>query len=260
MNAKRVNGMIKAHREVVLNSFYALRSALFYLWLLLSILLWLPLTYLIFIWLPLLPRYRCTTAWGRMAILALRCLCGVRYRIEGKENIPEKPCIIMANHQSAWETLLLPSLFIPQTWILKKELIEMPLFGLVLKSLHPIAIDRSQKLQAMQSIIQQGQARLQEGLWIVVFPEGTRVAAGKEGAFHLGGARLAAMTQTPILPVAHNAGLLWARNSFVKKPGVITLRIGALIAPQEDAKILNETVRTAIYTQKRQLEAEAQTS
>ena len=158
-------------------------------------------------------------------------LCGLRYRIIGAENIPKTPSIVLSKHQSAWETLAFQEIFPPQVWVLKKELLRIPFFGWGLAMTSPIAIDRSAKKKALEQIVEQGKDRLKLGFWIVVFPEGTRIPPGQRGKYRIGGAWLATHTNVPVVPVAHNAGEFWGRNSFVKHPGTITVSIGQPIDP-----------------------------
>jgi len=181
--------------------------------------------------LPPLMRYRVITQWTRLTMWAAEAICGIRYRVIGAEHIPKSPCIILSKHQSAWETLAFQLIFPPQVWVLKKELLRVPFFGWGLAMLSPIAIDRSLRREALQQLVDQGRERLATGFSIVIFPEGTRVAPGVRGRYRPGGARLAVQTGTPVLPVAHNAGLCWPRNAFLKRPGTITVSIGAPIDP-----------------------------
>lgn len=192
--------------------------------------------------LPALMRYRIITVWTRWVMWASRVICGIRYRVVGAENIPKEPCIILAKHQSAWETMGFQLIFPPQVWVLKKELLRVPFFGWGLAMLSPIAIDRSSRRQALQQLVEQGEQRLAAGFYIVIFPEGTRIAPGKRGKYRAGGARLAVQTNTPVLPVAHNAGLRWGKNAFLKYPGVVTVSIGPLIQPDCDAESLARRV------------------
>ncbi len=155
-----------------------------------------------------------------------KVICGVHYEIEGKENIPEGPCIILSNHQSSWETFLLQTLFSPLSTVLKKELLNIPLFGWGIRLLDPIALDRTKPLQAFKQLITQGQHRVSDKRSVLIFPEGTRVSKGEHVKFNRGGAALAHHSQTPIIPVAHNAGLCVPSHSFILRPGTITVRIG----------------------------------
>ena len=181
--------------------------------------------------LPPLSRYRITSGWAHLMLLLLRVICGIQYRVIGTEHIPKTPSIILSKHQSAWETLAFQQIFPPQVWVLKKELLRVPFFGWGLAMNSPIAIDRSSGKAALKQIVEQGKDRLKQGFWIVIFPEGTRIAPGQKGKYHIGGAWLATHTGVPVVPVAHNAGEFWGRNAFIKNPGTITVSIGAPIDP-----------------------------
>jgi 1-acyl-sn-glycerol-3-phosphate acyltransferase len=183
--------------------------------------------------LPPLTRYRIITLWSRLVVRTAQRLCGIRYRVLGAERIPRTPCIILAKHQSAWETLAFQVIFPPQVWVIKRELLWLPLFGWGLAMLSPIAIDRGSGPRALRQMLEQGRERLARGFCIVIFPEGTRVAPGERRDYHPGGAWLALQTATPVLPVAHNAGTLWPRNGFLKRPGTVTVSVGEPIAPQD---------------------------
>ena len=182
---------------------------------------------------PLSPlsRYRITSGWAHLMLFLLRVICGIRYRVIGAEHIPQTPGIVLSKHQSAWETLAFQEIFPPQVWVLKKELLLVPFFGWGLAMTSPIAIDRSSKKAALKQIVSQGKDRLKKGFWIVVFPEGTRIAPGKKGRYGIGGAWLATHTGAPVIPVAHNAGRFWGKNALIKLPGTITVSIGAPIDP-----------------------------
>jgi 1-acyl-sn-glycerol-3-phosphate acyltransferase len=193
--------------------------------------------------LPALTRYRVISQWTHCVMWAARVICGIRYRVIGRENIPAKPCIILSKHQSAWETLAFQQIFPPQVWVLKRELLRVPFFGWGLAMLSPIAIDRSLRRAALQQLVEQGVERLAAGFCIVIFPEGTRIAPGHRGKYRPGGARLAVQTGTMVIPVAHNAGTCWGRNAFLKRPGLITVSIGAPIrADGTDAETLAKRV------------------
>ena len=176
-------------------------------------------------------RYRIITTWSRLAMGLAQVICGVRYRVVGRDNIPQGPCIILSKHQSAWETLAYQVILPPQVWVLKRELLRVPFFGWGLAMMSPIAIDRGSAARALKQTLEQGKSRLSDGWWIIIFPEGTRIAPGKRGRYHLGGAWLACKTGAPVLPIAHNAGTVWGRNAFIKYPGTITVSIGPVIHP-----------------------------
>lgn len=172
---------------------------------------------------------RLANTWGRFNLWALRTICHLDYRIHGLENIPQTNVIVLAKHQSTWETVsiraLLPS---EQSWVLKQELMRVPFFGWAMRQLQPIAIDRQAGRRAGAQVIRDGQQRLAAGRWVIVFPEGTRVAPGTRRPYALGGAVLAERSGYPVLPIAHNAGEFWGRRSLLKRPGTIDLVIGTL--------------------------------
>jgi 1-acyl-sn-glycerol-3-phosphate acyltransferase len=178
-----------------------------------------------------LTRYRIITAWSHLIVGLAWAVCGVRYRVIGRDNLPGRPCIVLSKHQSAWETLAYPVILPPQVWVLKRELLRVPFFGWGLAMMSPIAIDRGSATRALKQTFEQGQSRLADGWWIVIFPEGTRTAPGKRGRYHLGGAWLACKTGATVVPIAHNAGSVWGRNAFIKYPGTITVSIGPAIEP-----------------------------
>ena len=179
--------------------------------------------------LPRLARYRVISGWSRLVVWLARALCGIRWRVEGREHLPRRPAVLLSKHQSAWETLAYQAIFPPQVLVVKRELLWIPFFGWGLALMSPIAIDRARGRAALRRIARQGRERLEQGFWIVVFPEGTRVAPGRRRRYHAGGAWLAAQAGVPVVPVAHNAGLYWPRNGFVKRPGTVTVRVGPAI-------------------------------
>ena len=209
----------------------ALRSTLFDLLLLLFTPLFSAIALLIFP-LPALVRYRVISYWARSAVWLARIVCGVRYQIIGAEHIPQAPCVVLSKHQSAWETMAFQVIFPPQVWVLKRELLRLPFFGWGLAMMSPIAIDRSAGREALRQLLEQGKQRLAHGFWVVIFPEGTRIAPGRRGKYHVGGAWFAARSGAAVLPVAHNAGELWGKKAFIKYPGTITVSIGEPIATQ----------------------------
>jgi len=204
-----------------------------------------------------LTRYRIITLWSRLVVRAAERICGIRYRVRGMERVPRGPFIILAKHQSAWETLAFQVIFPPQVWVLKKELLWIPLFGWGLAMLSPIAIDRGSGPRALRQMLEQGRDRLAAGFCIVIFPEGTRVAPGERREYHAGGAWLAVQTGVPVLPVAHDAGMFWRRNALLKRPGLITVSIGDPIAPQDlTPQELNTRVEEWIEAEVQRLQME----
>ncbi len=208
-----------------------IRSSLFCLGLIVSTLIAVPITLLLLV-VPFAMRFRLVSNWARFNLWWLRVTCNIKAEITGLENIIDQPAIIMCKHQSAWETLVIQLLFPPQVWILKRELLWIPIYGWGLATMRPIAIDRSLGVRALKQIVLQGVERLNAGLWVVVFPEGTRIAPGKRQKYHPGGGMLAEKSGYPVIPIAHNAGHLWPRNSFLKWPGTIRMVIGAPVQTQ----------------------------
>jgi len=176
--------------------------------------------------LPFNKRFYVTRAWSTATITWLRITCNLRYEIKGIENIGKQPGIVFAKHQSTWETLTLNFWFTPQSWVVKRELLWIPIFGWAMYMMDPIALNRSAGRKAVDQLIELGRERLQKGRWIIVFPEGTRTEPGKRGRYRIGGALLAERTGYPVTPVAHNAGEFWPRRQFIKQPGIIQVRIG----------------------------------
>ena len=200
--------------------------------------------------LPRMTRYRIISGWSRLVVLLARAILGIEWQVEGRENLPARPSVILSKHQSAWETMAFQLIFPPQVLVLKRELLWIPFFGWGLALMSPIAIDRSRGLAALRAMARRGRERLEQGFWVVVFPEGTRVAPGATREYHPGGAWLACASGATVVPVAHNAGLLWPRNAFLKRPGTVTVRIGPPIdAANRDAKTVNEMARTWIEAQ-----------
>jgi len=225
-----------------------IRSLLFYVGQIISTILFAPLGILVFP-LSFKTRYYIVTRWTTFNLWWLKTCCNVVYKVEGLENIPDEVCIVMCKHQSAFETLALQLIFVPQVWILKRELLKIPIYGWGLASMQPIAIDRGSAIKSFRQIVTQGCQRLNEGLWVIIFPEGTRVAPGEKGSYLPGGGMLAVKSGANVIPVAHNAGYLWPRNSLIKRPGTITLIIGPIIeSANKSAKQITAEVESWIET------------
>src|SRR6202521_4941678 len=198
-------------------------------------------------WLPYRAQFAIARCWARILFWVLERLCGLSFIIEGRERIPPGNHIVMSNHTSAWETVAQFLIFPPQVWVLKREFLWIPFVGWGLKVLRPIAINRGEGHRAVSQVVEQGKARLADGLWIIIFPEGTRVMAGETKKFGVSGALLATATGKLVIPLSHNAGHFWPRRSFVKKPGTIRVVIGEPIpSVEKNPRKLNEEVRQSI--------------
>jgi 1-acyl-sn-glycerol-3-phosphate acyltransferase len=234
-----------------------LRATLYYAFLIITVI---PYAFLCVLWAPapLHWRYKLTMGWPRLAVWGARFFCGLRWQVKGWENLPDGPAIILSKHQSAWETFFLPSHLPRQVcFVYKKELHFIPFFGWGLALLRMIPINRAKGREAFEQVVLIGQKCLDEGRWPILFPEGTRIAPGKMGRFKLGGALLSTRTGAPVVPIAHNAGECWPRNSFVKKSGLITVSIGPPI-PSEGLtpEALNEKVQSWIAAEMKNLNPE----
>jgi len=178
-------------------------------------------------------RYRFINFYSVLNLWVLKHLCNIDYRVEGKENIPDEASIIFSKHQSALETMMVQRIFPPLTFVLKKELLWLPFFGWGLRAIDPIAIDRKAGRKAIIEIVKQGIDRLSKGIWIVVFPEGTRSKPGTKLEYKKGGAILAAKSGHKVIPVAHTAGEYWPKGFFSRQTGTIVMSIGPAIETKD---------------------------
>ena len=196
--------------------------------------------------------------WAVANLWLLRVLCGVSWEVKGKENLPERPCVVLMKHSSAFDTIVQALLFPRQTWLLKRELLFVPIFGWGLASMRAIGVNRSRGARGIRSVIRQGRQRItKEGLWVVVFPEGTRVASGETGNYAPGGAMIASAAGCAVVPVAHNAGEHWPRRSATKEPGAIRIAIGPPVDTSgASARKLTEGAKRWIEEECRQISAQ----
>nr|VFK38259.1 MAG: 1-acyl-sn-glycerol-3-phosphate acyltransferase [Candidatus Kentron sp. SD]VFK44332.1 MAG: 1-acyl-sn-glycerol-3-phosphate acyltransferase [Candidatus Kentron sp. SD]VFK79311.1 MAG: 1-acyl-sn-glycerol-3-phosphate acyltransferase [Candidatus Kentron sp. SD] len=202
-----------------------IRSGAFFLIQVFSTMVFAPLCLLALV-LPFSKRHGFVALWVRFNLWCLARICSIEYQVEGKENIPTNVGVVLSKHESAWETLALQIVFRPQVWVLKRELLWVPFLGWGLAVLNPISIDRNAGHRALGQVVRQGRKHLEAGIWVTIFPEGTRVAPGEKRPYLAGGAMLAKQSGRYVLPVAHNAGDFWPRRAFIKKPGKIRMVIG----------------------------------
>jgi len=223
--------------------FAAVRGLLFTLLFIPTIMIWGVLMLLVSP-LPYRMRWNVLNIWVRLMVIWLRITCGIRHAVSGLEHLPpaDKGAIIMAKHQSTWETIVFQAIFPPHVWVLKQELLNLPFFGWGLRVMEAIAIDRSAGRKAIVQMIKQGKQRLESGRWVIVFPEGTRTAPGAPSRYKVGGAVLAAKTGYPVVPVAHNAGEHWPKHWLYKYPGVIKVSVGPVIEAEgkNPEELMNE--------------------
>ena len=208
---------------------------------------------LVTFWAPQRFHWWVCVKWCELAVWMARFFCGIRVDIEGRDNIPEGPCVIMLKHTSTFETFWHVTQFPRTAWVVKREMMWMPFIGWAIKlALDPIAIDRSAGASAVRQVIRQGQEKLNRGIWVSVFPEGTRMHPGETRKYGISGAALANEAAVDIVPVAHNAGDVWTRRSFTKRPGTIKVRIGPPInsraqPPRETNLRVQKWIETQMY-------------
>jgi 1-acyl-sn-glycerol-3-phosphate acyltransferase len=207
-------------------------------------------------------RYAFAQKWLTLSIDAARVLMGIRYQVHGQENLPvgeTSPAILLVKHQSTYETFLMPAIMPhPLAYVFKKELLYVPFFGWSIGSLDMIHIDRSQRAKAFAKVVEQGQALLDRGVWVIMFPEGTRIPRGERGSYKTGGTRLAIATGAPVIPIAVTSAKCWPRKAFIKHPGVVDVSIGKPIpSVGRDADELMREVEAWIEAEMHRLDPEA---
>lgn len=179
--------------------------------------------------------------WIKVVLNALKFLCGVSWKVEGIENIPSTPCIVVSNHQGQWESFFLQTLFIPSTSIIKKELLLIPLFGWALRCMKPITLNRLNRVNSLKKVIKKGVIKLKNGFSIILFPEGTRISPEKGiQPFARSCGLLSVKSGFPVLPICHNSGKYWKNKKFIKSPGEVVVRIGEPILGRDPKVITND--------------------
>jgi 1-acyl-sn-glycerol-3-phosphate acyltransferase len=196
---------------------------------------------------PFCARWAIARNWATLNLWLLKVLCGLDYEVTGRDNMPRGAHVAMVKHSSTWETIAQTLLFPEQAWVMKRELLWIPVVGWALRLMHPIAIDRSAGSSAVKQVISQGQALLQMGRWVVIFPEGTRTGIGEVRKYGISGTLLAMEAGVNIVPVAHTAGYFWPRRGWLKRPGTIRVIIGKPIATVgRDAREINAELQAWI--------------
>ena len=236
----------------MLNFTWFLRLFVFYLGLI-------PVTILIatFGWLcaplPAIWCYKIITSWSHFFIWWAKLICGLKYKVTGKRNIPHTPFVVLCNHQSMWETIFMQVLLPPQSSVLKRELLLIPFFGWGLALIKPIAVSRN-KLSDIKLILEQGLARIKDGRCIIFYPEGTRMSPGKQHRYSRTGAALAIAANVPVLPIAHNSGNFWPRGPWIKRPGTIEIHIGKpIVIGKHEASEITTSAQEWINEKKLQM-------
>ena len=234
----------------------ALRSFLFYCGYIPITVVWGTLSVLVGWMLPFRQRYQfIVVCWTKLSLWWLRVTCRIRHAVVGQEHLGQGPCVLLVKHQSTWEALFIQTLVSPQTTLIKKELLWIPFFGWAFALLRPIAIDRGRPHGALRQLIEQGCTRLEEGTWVTLFPEGTRMATGQRAPMQRGGAALASASGNPVIVVAHNAGRCWPAHSFKKHAGTIQVRISSPITSLgRNSKEINRLAEDWLHQTMRELD------
>lgn len=201
-------------------------------------------------------KYTIASKFSHIFIWLGRITCGLQYNVEGLNKLPNEPCIVLANHQSFWDNIFMPIIIPKHSWIIKRELFKIPIFGWCLKLVNPIAVDRSNSISVKQ-ILREGQKKIQDGLWLIIFPEATRVHPGQNVRFKPSAVKLAQMNKVPIVLIAHNAGIYWPKGFWIKQPGTIQVKILDVInitqISKDDVRELTDDIEQKINTAKNEL-------
>lgn len=239
-----------------------LRSWLHLLWMAVTVIPWATVVMLLSFLMHPTKVYWLAVGWLRLTIASARWFMGIRYEVHGTENLPQgeqEGAVLLVKHQSAYETFLMPAIMPhPLAYVFKKELLYIPFFGWGIGRLDMIHIDRSKRSQAFAKVVEQGQRLLNKGVWVIMFPEGTRIPRGQVGTYRTGGTRLAVQTGAPVIPIAVTSGRCWPRKALIKKPGMVQVSIGKPIpSVGRDPDELMAEVQAFIESEMRRLDPEA---
>ncbi len=239
-----------------------IRSVLHVLWMAITVVPWAMFVILVSYLVSSTTLYWICVGWLRTAVQGGTWILGIRNRVQGMENLPvgsTDPAVLLVKHQSTWETFVMPTLMPhPLAYVFKRELLFVPFFGWAMARLDMIHIDRSQRSRAFAKVVQQGRRLMAQGVWVIMFPEGTRIARGEVGDYKTGGTRLAIAAGVPVIPIAVTSGRCWPRKAFIKRPGVVDISIGKPISSEgREADELMAEVKDWIESEMRRLDPEA---
>ncbi len=241
---------------------HVLRSVLHLLWMAVTVVPWALAVLLASLFLRPTALYWMCVGWLSVAVKGGTAILGIRNRVHGFENLPQgktDPAVLLVKHQSTWETFALPTLMPhPLAYVFKRELLRVPFFGWAMGRLDMIHIDRSQRAQAFNKVVTQGRRLMAQGVWVIMFPEGTRIDRGQRGQYKTGGTRLAIEAGVPVIPIAVTSGRCWPRRAFIKRPGVVDISIGRPIpSTGRQPEELMAEVEAWIEAEMRRLDPEA---
>ncbi len=241
-----------------------IRSVLHLLWMAVTLVPWALFVVAISYVVSSTTLYWICAGWLRTAVIGGTWILGIRNRVQGMENLPQgaqDPAVLLVKHQSTWETFVMPAIMPhPLAYVFKKELLRVPFFGWAMGRLDMIHIDRSQRARAFAKVVQQGRRLMKEGVWVIMFPEGTRIPRGQVGEYKTGGTRLAIAAGVPVIPIAVTSARCWPSKAFIKRPGVVDISIGKPIPTEgREADELMAEVQVWIESEMRRLDPEAYT-
>jgi 1-acyl-sn-glycerol-3-phosphate acyltransferase len=239
-----------------------IRSILHLLWMVATVIPWATFVVIASVFIRSTTMYWWCAGWLGVAVRGGHVILGIQNRITGMENLPTgqtSAAVLLVKHQSTWETLCMPTLMPhPLAYVFKKELLHIPFFGWAMARMDMIHIDRNQRTQAFSKVVAQGKRLMATGIWVIMFPEGTRMARGKQGVYKSGGTRLAIETGAPVVPIAVTSAKCWPRKAFIKTPGIVDFSIGPAISSvgRKPDELMRE-VEAWIETEMRRLDPEA---